>query len=329
MTPIFRLVKQKFPTAYLAALADGASTQVLANNPHIDRLYAIDRMRSRRLSWRIRTREWVDLVTDIRRQQFDIVVDLFSGPRSAILSWLSGAPDRYAEDVRQGLRGFLYNRPIKVTRDGKHLVEQKLELIQPMVGSVNREAAYLELYPTIEEQTAADLLLAGNKGGERRRIGIVPGAGSPWRIWPTERFAQLGDHLINEYQGDIFLLGGQDEVPVCRQISDTMKTRPIDLSGKTSLGELMAMLSKLDLLICNVTGPLHLASAFSKPQVIGLYGEADTVQYAPWGNNVTMLTKGRVDCAYWKKVDYQRDHEVLRRISVSDVLEAVKKVMKN
>ena len=329
MTPIFRLVKEKFPTAYLAALADGASTQVLAHNPHIDQLYAIDRMRSRQLSWTIRLREWMDLMTEIRQQQFDIVVDLFSGPRSAILSWLSGAPDRYAEDVRQGLRGFLYNRPIKVTRDGRHLVEQKLDLIRPLVGNVDREAAYLELYPTIEDHTAADLLLAGNTEGGRQRVGIVPGAGSPWRIWPTERFAQLGDHLIKEYNAEIFLLGGKDEVPVCQQISGTMESQPIDLSGRTGLGELMALLSKLDLLICNVTGPLHLASAFSKPQVIGLYGEADTVQYAPWGTNVTMLTKGRVDCAYWKKVDYQRDHEVLRRITVADVLEAVKKVMKN
>ena len=76
-----------------------------------------------------------------------------------------------------------------------------------------------------------------------------------------------------------------------------------------------------------MTGPLHLASAFPKPQVIGLYGEADTVQYAPWGNNVRMVTKGKVENAYWDKVDYKRDHAILRKITVKDVLEAVQMVM--
>ena len=125
----------------------------------------------------------------------------------------------------------------------------------------------------------------------------------------------------------MFLLGGREDIPVCHRIGEMMATKPIDLSGKTTLRELIAILSNLDLIISNVTGPLHLASAFSKPQVIGLYGEADTVQYAPWGNNVRMVTKGMEENAYWNKVDYKRDYEILRQITVKDVLEAVKMVI--
>lgn len=329
MTPIFRLLKEKFPTCYLAALADGLSAQVLYNNPHIDRLYTIDRIQSRRLPWTRQLKEWADLVTPIRGEQFGIVIDLFSGPRSAILAWLSGAPVRYGEDVRRGVRGFLYSQPIKVVRDGRHLVEQKLDLIRPLVGHVKREAAYLDVYPTEDERKAIDPLVTKEERGNRKRVGLIPGAGSIWRIWPAERFAELGDALIKEYDVDIYLLGGKDDIPVCRGIENLMKMKPINLSGKTTLRELIALLARLDLVISNVTGPLHLAAALSKLQVIGLYGEADTVQYAPWGNKVIMMTKGRVDRAYWKKVDYKRDHEVLRQITVTDVLEAVKKVMKN
>ena len=329
MTPVVRLLKQKFPTAYLATLADGPSAQVFHNNPYIDRLFTIDRSRSHQLPWLKQLNEWRALVADIRRERFDVVIDLFSGPRSAILAWLSGAPVRYGEDVRRGLRGFLYSDPIKVVRDGQHLLEQKLGLIQSLVGQVRREETFLELHPTEEEQEAADRFLSRNDGSNRQCVGLVPGAGSKWRIWPAERFSKLGDLLINEYDVDVFLLGGKDDIPVCRRISDSMEMKPIDLSGKTTLRELIALLAKLDLVICNVTGPLHLASAYSKPQIIGLYGEADTVQYAPWGSNAMMLTKGRVERAYWKQVDYKRDHEVLRQITVADVLEAVKKIMKN
>ena len=154
-------------------------------------------------------KEWMDLVSQIRQEQFNVVVDLFSGPRTAILAWLSGAPVRYGEDVRKGLRGFLYNRPMKVVRDGRHLVEQKLDLVRMLIGDVPREAAYLNLFPTDKEQRAVVPLLTGHFQGNRRRIGMVPGAGSIWRIWPAERFAQLGDLLIKEYEIEIFLLGRQ------------------------------------------------------------------------------------------------------------------------
>ena len=329
ITPVVRLLKQQFPSTYIATLADGPSAQVFLNNPYVDRLFAIDRSRSHQLPWLQQLHEWKALVSDIRRERFDVVIDLFSGPRSAILAWLSGAPVRYGEDVRKGLRGFLYSDPIKVARDGRHLLEQKLDLIQPLVGPVTREAAYLDLYPTKEEEKAADFLLGRLDRKDRTRIGLIPGAGSIWRIWPAERFAELGDLLLNEYDVDIYLFGGKDEMPVCRRVVHLMKKHPIDLSGKTTLRELIALLGRLDLVISNVTGPMHLASALSKPRVIGLYGEADTVQYAPWGNHACMLTKGEVNKAYWEKVDYKRDHEVLRKITVRDVLEAVKKVMKH
>ena len=328
MTPIVRLLKQKYPTGYVAVLADGLTAQVFNNNPNTDRVFTIDRTRSHQLPWLRQLSEWAGLVSEIRQERFDVVIDLFGGPRSAILAWLSGAQERYGEDARKGVRGFLYNRPVKVVRDNRHLVEQKLDLIHSIVGSVNKEQTFLELHPTEDEQRSADRLLGKFEGGHRLRIGFVPGAGSKWRIWPTERFCELGESLIEEYQADIFLLGGKDDVQICRHIGESMKSNVIDLSGKTTLRELMAILAKIDLLICNLTGPLHLASAFSKPKVIGLYGEADTIQYAPWGNNVVMLTKGRVDGAYWKKVDYERDFQMLCQITVPDVLRAVRNVMK-
>ena len=327
MTPVPRLLKQKSPTSYLAVLADGASAQVLHNNPHIDRLLTIDRSRSRRLPWMQQLMEWRTLMTDIRGERFDIVIDLFSGPRSAGMAWLSGASERYAEDVRKGLRGYLYNRPVKVVRDDTHIVQQKLALIQPLVGNVERRETQLEICLAHEEMESIAPIFDKDGRRNRRVFGFVPGAGSQWRIWPAERFAKLGDQLRKNYGADILLLGGKADSPICRRISDKMMAKPEDLSGKTTLRELMGILAKLDLVVTNVTGPLHLASAFPKTKVIGLYGEADTVQYAPWGDNVTMVTKGKLENAYWKKVDYPRDHEQLLRITVTDVLDAVHKVM--
>ena len=132
---------------------------------------------------------------------------------------------------------------------------------------------------------------------------------------------------MKEYHADILLLGGKNDRRICQRITDMMMTKPEDLSGKTTLRELMGILAKLDLVVANVTGPMHIATAFPNTKVIGLYGEADMVQYAPWGDNAMMVTKGRPENAYWQKVDYQRDYEHLLNITVAEVLDVVRKVM--
>ena len=146
-------------------------------------------------------------------------------------------------------------------------------------------------------------------------------------MWPADRFAKLADALIHAYGVEMVLLGGVSDMAACHSIGERMGTKPLDLSGQTTLRELIGVLAELDLVISNVTGPMHLASALPKLKVIGLYGAADTIQYAPWSSNAMMLTKGSKEDAYWYQVDYQKDYEYLCRITVADVLEMVKKLM--
>ncbi len=327
ITPLLSVLKKRFHDTSIAVLVDGASAQVLENNPYLDQVFVIDRAKSQQLSWFQRWKSWIQLVTDLRRYQFDIVIDLFSGPRSAILGYVTRAKDRYCEDFRKSIRGLLYNHPIKICRDGRHLLEQKFNLIQPLIGNVDQREALLELYLTETERLHGKKILDVTENEQQKRIGLIPSAGSGWRVWPSERFAELADALCDTYGAKIILLGGEEDISICRHIEKRMHSQPLDLSGKTTLRELIAVLAELDLVISNVTGPMHLASALSKPKVLGLYGAADTIQYAPWGVNAMMLTKGSKEDAYWYQVDYQRDYEILCKIRVEDVLDVVKSVM--
>ncbi|WP_454061384.1 glycosyltransferase family 9 protein [Candidatus Nitrospira salsa] len=328
ITPIIRQLRLAYPDVYLAALADGQSAKILHHNPHLDRVIEIDRRAARRLSKTTQFKQWLQCIADIRHEQFDTVVDLFSGPRSAMLAWLSGASRRYGEESRNRVRGFLYSHSVAMPRDDRHLTEQKLALVHSLVGSMDfYQAPPLELFLTSDESQRALSLLANGQTTSERIVGLVPGAGSPWRMWPLDRFAQLADFLVEHYHVRIVLVGGADDRGVCQRISELMNEPPLDLSGQTSLRELIAVLAEFDLVISNVTGPMHIASALPKPHVIGLYGEADTVQYAPWGNRAMMVTKGRREDAYWQKVDYEQDYQQLLEISVQDVKDAVFQVM--
>ena len=328
ITPIIRKLRNAYPEAYLAVLVDGPSAQVLENNPHLDRVFVIDRRATKQLSKISQFLTWIQFIMGIRREGFDTAIDLFSGPRSAMIAWLSRASDRYSEDCRSRIRGFLYNHSIQISRTRHHLTEQKFELIQSLAGKVEPHNAQLELFISADETQRALTLLSKKEALSRRIVGLVPGAGSQWRIWPPERFAALAEAIIEKYNVKIVLVGGEPDRSLCQRISAIMKDEPLDLSGKTSLRELIAVLGELDLVISNVTGPMHIASALSKPKVIGLYGAADTIQYAPWGSRATMVTKGKSEEAYWQNVNYEQDHQRLLEITVADVLETIPRVMK-
>ena len=323
ITPIIQQIRNAFPDAYVAVLADGASAYVLHHNPHIDRIFMIDRRATKQLSSTSQFRKWLKFILELRCERFDTVIDLFSGPRSAIIAWLSKAKHRYGEDVRSRIRGYLYNHAIHISHDQRHLIEQKFALIQPMIGTIPLNNVPLELYVSREEVQQARSLLSKVGADFPRLVALVPGAGSPWRIWPPERFAKVGDVIVKKYHAKILLMGGENDKKLCRQVYEMMREPSIDLSGKTSLRNLIAILAELDLVISNLTGPMHIASALPQPKVIGLYGAADTIQYAPWSSRVTMVTKGKPEEAYWKNVDYEYDHKRLLEISVEDVLEAL------
>ena len=146
-------------------------------------------------------------------------------------------------------------------------------------------------------------------------------------MWPYERYAELADILIDKYNARIILVGGEQDRPVCQKVMQAMKYKALDLSGRTTVRDLIAGLAELDLVVSNVTGPMHIAAALPKPKVIGLYGVADTVQYAPWSDRAVMVTKGRPEDAYWRRVNYEEDHKRLLEITVSDVLDTIMTVM--
>ena len=320
ITPILRLLKQRVPASYLAVIADGLSAEVLRHNPHVDRIVEIDRRAWHSLSWLERIRRTVRLAKDLRNERFDVGVDLFSGPRSAWLMWLSGSRERYGEDFRSRGRGFLYTQPIKILHDGRHLVEQKLELVHAMISDAESGEVKLELFLSEEEQTRAGTILARHGLTAETLVGLVPGAGSVYRQWPADRFAAVGDRLARDYGAQVVLLGGPEDVPICRRVAQRMECKATDLSGTTTLRESLALLREMGLVISNVTGPMHIAVALDKPKVIALFGGADICQYAPWGATGFMLTKGSKTEAYWDKIDYEQDYtKYLMQITTNEV----------
>ena len=104
---------------------------------------------------------------------------------------------------------------------------------------------------------------------------VHPGSRGSWRQWPPEYFAHLADRCAeNGYQ--IVVTGTKEEATITQQVISLMNYSPVDLTGKTGLGEVGQLIRNAALLISNCTGVSHIAAATKTPSiVISMDGEPE------------------------------------------------------
>jgi ADP-heptose:LPS heptosyltransferase len=174
------------------------------------------------------------------------------------------------------------HRPIGLTVAAPYPEDQpevlrNLHLVQ-LLGCTESDPA-LEFPLFLGERIEARSLLRNVEPGELL-VGIHPGAKAPSRRWPPESFAAVANELARRFEAQIVLTGGRDEEEIVRAVAEHMDAPALNLAGKTSLGALGALIGKLDLLVSNDTGPVHIADALRIPTVT-LFGPTDPRRWAP------------------------------------------------
>lgn len=327
-TPIYRILRSAYPTGRLDVVVERPYGELLRGNPNLDGIYEVDRRRdtTKLLSWIAQAK----LIAKLRRERYNAVVDLFSGPRSALMTRLSGAACRIGEDTRSRGRGWLYTHPVLVRGEGEHLVIQKLRLIQPLVGVAKEAPLELFVGPEEREEAEALLLAAGARQGVLR-VCLFPGSGWAHTRWPPDRFAMLGDLLARQRGADIVLLGGERDLAACEAVAAGMRQTPLLLCGLRSLRVTTALISSMDLFVTNNTGPMHMAVALRVPTV-ALCGPSNIKKYGPWGDRFKVVSRHLPCSPCPQHEDTCRlvgrvRQECMLEISVEEVLGAVECLM--
>jgi heptosyltransferase-2 len=274
--PALRSVRALFPQAEITILARPYVAFLYKDQQVCDNLVYLDYKR--------------DMVGELRAQKFDVALLLQNAFEAAWLAWRAGIPKRigYARDGRS----LLLTNAVPVPKPGEipqHEQYYYLELL--------RRAGWLDSLPSeplislhvLEEnrQRAEAFLLSNGVRPESLRIAIGAGAsyGSA-KCWPPERFAELANRLqAQEAQGpqakvDVILFGTRAEAPVSSAIAAGMCLSPIDLTGKTPINDLPALLSRCHIFIGNDSGAMHVAAAVGLP-VVAVFGPTDPFGTAP------------------------------------------------
>lgn len=277
--PALRAVRKHFADAEIAIVARPYVGDIYRDQGICDQLIPYD-PKGLHAGWAGRER----LAAKIRAQKFDVALLLQNAFDAAWLAWRAKIPERigYARDGRS----FLLTKALPVPKPGEIPAHEKFYYLELL-----HRAGWLETVPdekfiglqiSNEKRKTADEFL--HKSGARpavRRIAIGAGAsyGSA-KCWPPSRFAEVANRLQSESDADVMLFGTTAEAGVSAAIAAELRRPPIDLTGRTAIADLPALLSQCHIFIGNDSGAMHVAAAVGLP-VVAVFGPTDPFGTAP------------------------------------------------
>ena len=279
-TPAVHCIKKHFPDSRITVLAKPWVAPVFETNPDVTQIFVYQKPGIHQGV----AGQW-KLAQEIKRAQFDVVVQFPHSFDSAWISFLSRIPIRigYATEGR----GLLLSDRLRITADRKkeHQVPFFFHLLEPLgireVPSEENNPLVLRVDALDFEKAEARLHSQGiNSSGFL--VGLAPGAiyGSA-KCWPFDRFELLAERLRKEWQAEVILLGTENDT---QSGSDIKSTNNYNLIGKTTLNEALALIQRCQVMICNDSGLMHAASALNTP-LVALFGSTDLHRTGPWGGS--------------------------------------------
>lgn len=282
--PILNLLRLRFPSAYIAWLVTPACAALLEGHRQLDEVILFHR---RQFGWKnpgAAAGIW-KLSRLLKKEKFDLVIDLQGLFRSAWLGWQTGSATRVGFAAAREFAWIFYNHRIADAAGHKdplrtghrHAIERYLDLAEAL--SCARSPVTFE-FPISE----ADRDWAH---GQTDPLGpyAVLSPGSNWvtKRWPVQRFAELAKKLRAQYKYSIVAAGTPNESDLARQIEPDL-----NLAGKTNLRQLIALLERASLVVCNDSGPMHIAAALGRP-LVSLFGPTNPELTGPYGRPETVV----------------------------------------
>ena len=289
-TPALKALKETCPGIKIMLLLREHAEGLMRGCPWVDGVVSLRRPRKR---WGEELAYQKELLSRLRKEKFDLTVDLRTGTRGAILSFMSGARWRIGRFADDG--------PVWRNSLFTHLVKPQNELYEySTLHNFNILAPFQLL--RLEDPTPKLVLTAGIN---RRAAHILRSEGIPdnrpiialhpfsrwsYKEWPIDNYGALIDYIRSRKKCSIIITGSSGDVERFAELDLDNKGDVYCLTGKTSLDELAGILRKCDLLIGIDSAPIHIAAAVGTPTVT-IFGPSSPTCWAPRGEHHDIIFK--------------------------------------
>lgn len=289
--PIFEALKQQFPHAQLHALIKTPFHEILNIDTRIDKVIAFEKPKSL-----IQKLNCFSLAKKLKKENYDVSICLTRSLSSALPLFIAGIKQRIGSSMFLG--SILITDTICLNKQ-LHQRKQYLSFLKPLGILTAAELACLD--KTNYSSPLKDSL-------DKPYILFHPGAsyGSA-KTWPLDYFEKLASYFLEIKKYKVIFLGDktQNKPSLCHEDL-------IDLTGKTSLNDLAALISNAELVVCNDSGPMHICDAVGT-KLIAIFGPTDPALTGP-KNTFSHVVFNKTPCGPCFERKCPLDHKCMRQI---------------
>lgn len=316
-TPIIKTLRMTYPDAYIAYLGDAKAVSLLENNPYLNEIIPFDFTKD---SFSYQMKMYAAMFTG----NYDLTIDLYSNPRSALMTFATGAKVRIGGDARG--RGKLYT--IRISDDGslKSAIDYHYQSLAPL-GITGKEHTTEIFLTDKEKKDGLDVLRSIGVAPSKPVIAIHPGATWPNKIWLKEQFSALISRLVKETDVEIVLSPGPKDAELMTILSQANPMR-VHTLPLLPVRPLAAVLSQCSVFVSNDCGPMHIGVAVGT-KTIGIFGPEPIEIWFPYDRKAGHLPMfKKIHCSPCRTTSCYRQGEeyleCMKLITVDEVFTAVK-----
>jgi heptosyltransferase-1 len=305
--PFLDAFHRTYPDAELHWVVARGFEGLLEGHPFLKRVWIIHKDEWKKIGSIGKTvLEMQRFFRDLRGAGFDLAVDLQGLFRSGVITWATGAPLRIGfKEAREGSTVF-YTRTVDVGSD-VHAVERSLKVASFLGCEVGKITFTL---PSREESSPKTIPFSYPPCGEYGVI--IPGARKPSKRWPAGRFGRVASMLpLNTV-----VIGSRGDAKLAAEVVSASGGKASSIAGKTDLRGATEVIRCARFVLCNDTGPMHIAAALGV-YVFALFGSSDPVETGPYTDRCTVIRKelpcvpcGKRSCKSPLCMDMIQVHEV-------------------
>ena len=270
-TPLIQRLKDMYSISEIDYLTLPANQSVISNNPNLHEILLYDKKGKDK-----GIKGFLRVLKTLRQKKYDYAVIPHRFIKSILLAKFAKIPDIVGFDVATG--SFLLDKKVHYNMK-KHEVERLLDLVE-----YKGEKIPIRIYPAKENFVKINKILKNhgyfeNEG--QKLILVAPGSQRAEKMWPIEKYREVIEKLKENKNYFIGITGSKVEKELPLNFENDKNV--IDFRGEINLVEFGALISKADIVVGNDSSPIHIASGFEKPFVIGIFGPGKRcLGFFPW-----------------------------------------------